>query len=141
MRAIKSKGTGPELQVCSLLHRAGLRFLKNRRPDKTRRCTADIVFPLLRLCVFVDGCFWHGCPRHFKVPRSNSGWWSEKISDNVRRDREKSSLLRGLGWTVVHIWEHELASEKSRTAAVRRIVRVTEKLRIKRKRRRSGKSA
>jgi DNA mismatch endonuclease (patch repair protein) len=72
------------------------------------KCTADVVFTKQRLCVFVDGCFWHGCPIHFRVPNTNRDWWAEKIQDNKQRDSMQSIRLRGAGWTVMRFWEHEL---------------------------------
>ena len=72
------------------------------------RCKADIVFPRQMVCVFVDGCFWHGCSRHFGTPKTNSAWWAEKIAANVERDARQTALLREHGWRVVRVWEHEL---------------------------------
>jgi DNA mismatch endonuclease (patch repair protein) len=85
-----------------------LRFRKNRvvRVDGTR-VTADIVFPSKRVAVFVDGCFWHGCPKHARVPRANPAYWDAKLARNVERDARNTGLLRGAGWTVLRYWEHE----------------------------------
>lgn len=71
------------------------------------RRRADIVFPLQRVVVFVDGCFWHGCPDHKTMPKKNGVWWEAKLRGNIARDRETDTYLRELGWTVVRIWEHE----------------------------------
>jgi len=101
--------TKPEVLLRSALHRAGLRFFKDYRPAAGLRCTADVVFPSQRVCVFVDGCFWHGCPRHFKVPKTHSAWWLEKIEDNRRRDRRQAAELRKRGWRVIRVWEHKLS--------------------------------
>ena len=74
-------------------------FRSRRRPD--------IVFTRKRVAVFVDGCFWHSCPLHATVPKSNRDWWVAKLGRNVARDRETDDLLRVLGWTVLRFWEHE----------------------------------
>ena len=78
--------------------------------DPEVKSKADIVFRRARLCVFVDGCYWHGCPKHFHAPKVNREWWNEKIADNRKRDRRKTSALRKRGWRVIRIWEHEIAS-------------------------------
>src|SRR5438876_9345609 len=72
----------------------------------------DFVFPRLRVAVFVDGCFWHGCPQHRRIPKSKRRWWSEKIERNKARDRVVRRTLRAKGWVVFRIWEHELARRK-----------------------------
>lgn len=100
--------TKPEVLLRSAIHRAGLRFFKDRNPIIGFRCTADIVFPSHKVCVFVDGCFWHGCPIHFRVPKTHTAWWREKINDNRRRDGRQTAQLREKGWLVVRVWEHEL---------------------------------
>ena len=80
--------------------------------------TPDFAFPRARLAVFVDGCFWHGCPKCGSLPASNRPYWEAKITRNARRDREQTKELRGRGWTVVRVWEHEL-----RGSALRRALR------------------
>ena len=87
------------------------------------RCAADIVFRRSMVCIFVDGCFWHGCSRHFQVPKRNSSWWREKILDNKRRDRQQSAFLRARGWTVRRIWEHEV-TDRNLQRLVRSIARL-----------------
>jgi len=79
----------------------------------------DFVFGKARVAVFVDGCFWHGCPRHFNTPASNRAFWKKKLAANKARDRRVSRELRNLGWRVVRIWEHDLA--KRGAACIRRI--------------------
>jgi DNA mismatch endonuclease (patch repair protein) len=71
------------------------------------RSRADVVFPAARLAVFVDGCFWHGCPEHRTLPRANGSWWMQKLEANSRRDLETTARLEACGWTVVRVWEHE----------------------------------
>jgi len=108
----------PERRLRSLLHRAGLRFRKDSPPEEGVRCRADIVFRRPRVCVFVDGCFWHGCPRHFRLPKTNSEWWAEKIRDNMERDVRKTGELQDRGWEVIRVWEHDVAGSRDRVAAV-----------------------
>ena len=71
------------------------------------RRTADILFSRKRVAVFVDGCFWHGCPQHANAPVNNAAWWEQKLQSNVERDRDTDDRLRAAGWTVVRVWEHE----------------------------------
>lgn len=71
------------------------------------RSRADIVFPRVRLAIYVDGCFWHGCPEHATWPKTNDQWWRAKIEANVRRDRRVDEQLIQAGWRPVRIWEHE----------------------------------
>lgn len=116
MRANRSFDTGVERKLRSALHRLGLRFTKHANVDPGVKCRADVIFRRARLCVFVDGCFWHGCPKHFRSPNSNRSWWTEKIADNRTRDRRKTAALRKLGWTVMRVWEHELVNGTDRVA-------------------------
>lgn len=115
MQAVGSQDTSPELQLRSALHRLGLRFRKDAKPVPELRCKADVVFRTARVCVFVDGCFWHGCPRHFRVPKTNSIWWKEKIQDNMRRDARQTRALRARGWRVIRFWEHDLTADLERS--------------------------
>lgn len=111
--------TAPERKLRSALHRAGLRFFKDCKPLRDLRCTADLVFPRRRTCVFVDGCFWHGCRRHFKRPKTNSEWWEEKINSNRARDRRQTARLSALGWNVIRVWEHDLEPEILKSTVAR----------------------
>lgn len=108
MQRIKSRDTGPEKLLRSSLHKKGLRFRVNTYPEPNLKIKADIIFPKQKICIFVDGCFWHGCPSHFKVPKTNSDWWLEKIEDNKMRDLRQSCELQKCGWTVIRYWEHEI---------------------------------
>ena len=83
----------------------------------------DFVFPKSKLAVFVDGCFWHGCPRHFIQPRGNAAFWQKKIAGNRTRDRIVNRMLRRMGWRVLRVWEHEL-TKKNESRLVRRLQRV-----------------
>ncbi len=119
MQANAPRDTVPEVRLRSKLHSLGLRFWKDRRPEASYKCSADVVFPSARVCVFVDGCFWHGCPNHFKGPRTNAAWWREKIGDNAARDLRQTKSLRRLGWCVVRVWEHELVGALLPRTAIR----------------------
>ena len=107
MRSNRRVDTKPELALRSALHRAGLRFRKDF-PIKTERRTIkpDIVFTRAKLCVFIDGCYWHGCPDHCRIPTSNNDYWTAKIGRNVERDKLDGVSLADAGWRVVRLWEH-----------------------------------
>ena len=111
MQGNRSRDTSPEALVRSLLHRRGLRFRKHARPLSGLRCTADVVFPAARVAVFIDGCFWHGCPEHGRRPTTNSAYWTRKLDRNIARDRRNDSALTDAGWTVMRAWEHEPPAE------------------------------
>jgi DNA mismatch endonuclease (patch repair protein) len=122
MRANRRRDTGPELQIRSLLHRAGLRFRVDRRISVGGvACRPDIVFTRARVAVFVDGCFWHGCPQHGELPRANRAFWEEKLRRNAERDRRQDAALSAAGWRVVRVWEHEDAAAVARR--IERLVR------------------
>ncbi|GEK17368.1 very short patch repair endonuclease [Cellulomonas persica] len=87
-----------------------MRYSVAVRPIPTLRRTADMVFPRARVAVFVDGCYWHGCPVHFKAPASHTEYWGPKIERNRARDAETTRVLRDAGWTVLRFWEHDDAA-------------------------------
>jgi DNA mismatch endonuclease (patch repair protein) len=119
MRAQRERDTGIERTIRSLLHARGLRFRVHRRLLAGSRREVDVVFPGARVAVFVDGCFWHGCPEHGTWPRNNAEFWRRKIEENVRRDRDTNARLEADGWTVLRVWEHESPGDAaSRIAAV-----------------------
>ncbi|MER5840917.1 very short patch repair endonuclease [Streptomyces prasinus] len=114
-----SRDTAPEVAVRKLLHAEGLRYRVNASVPGMPRRTIDIVFPRARIAVFLDGCFWHGCPQHATQPKSNAEWWRAKLDRNMARDQETSEHLRTTGWTVLRFWEHvpaEKIAETVRTA-------------------------
>src|SRR5437867_899944 len=119
MGRVRRSGTAPELALRGALRRAGLRYAS--RGGRNLPGSPDITFRRERLAVFVDGCFWHGCPRHGTVPKSNTPFWVAKIRRNRQRDRQTDRSLKKLGWTVLHVWEHELRSDAGRV--LRRIER------------------
>ena len=113
MRRQVRRDTAPEVALRRELHRRGRRFFVDRPPLKGLRSRADLVFPRRRVAVYVDGCFWHSCPRHATQPMNNADWWADKLAANVRRDRDTDARLIESGWIVVRVWEHE----SPRTAA------------------------
>ncbi|MFI5762629.1 very short patch repair endonuclease [Streptomyces sp. NPDC051563] len=123
----KSKDTGIEMALRRALHAAGLRYRVHRRPARGVRREADIVFGPTKVAVFVDGCFWHGCPDHATWPRRNAEFWRSKIEGNRARDRDTDARLAESGWLSLRVWEHESPDE----AAVR-IARAVEERRVAR---------
>jgi DNA mismatch endonuclease (patch repair protein) len=109
MLAVRRRDTKPELALRSELHRRGRRFFVDKSPISKMRSRADLLFPRLRVAVFVDGCFWHRCPIHGSVSKTNAEWWEKKLDANVQRDRTTDDRLTQAGWRVVRVWEHERA--------------------------------
>lgn len=107
MQAIRSRDTKPERVIRSLVHAKGLRYRVAARPLPDLRRTADLVFRPVKVAVFVDGCYWHGCPEHYVSPKTNPGYWSEKVARNIARDRNTDEQLKEAGWLVLRFWEHE----------------------------------
>ena len=107
MQGNRSRDTKPELAVRSAVHRRGIRFRVAARPQRELPRTADLVLRKSRVAVFVDGCYWHGCPEHHTQPATNSEYWADKIAGNVARDAETTEYLQQAGWTVLRFWEHE----------------------------------
>lgn len=107
MKKVRRADTSAEMELRRALHSRGLRYRVDAAvlPDKRRR--VDIAFPTARIAVFVDGCFWHGCPEHATWPASNADFWRQKIETNRRRDRDTDAKLRKAGWQVIRAWEHE----------------------------------
>lgn len=107
MARVRQKGTGAELSLRKELHARGLRYrLQVPLLTKPRR-VADIVFSAARVAIFVDGCFWHGCPDHGSWPKNNAQFWRDKIEANRARDEDTDRRLQDSGWKVVRIWAHE----------------------------------
>jgi len=111
MARVRQKGTDVELSLRKELHARGLRYRLQRQLLTKPRRVADIVFPRSRIAVFVDGCFWHGCPEHGSWPKSNAQFWRDKIEANRARDADTDRRLSASGWRVIRIWSHERASE------------------------------
>lgn len=107
MGRVRRRDTRPEVSLRSLVHRLGLRYAIDVRPLGKMRRTADVVFRSAKIAVFVDGCFWHGCPLHATWPKNNKAWWRAKILRNRSRDRETDDALAQHGWVSIRVWEHE----------------------------------
>ncbi|WP_225997947.1 very short patch repair endonuclease [Myceligenerans pegani] len=107
MSVARRKDTKPELDLRRLLHARGLRYrVTYPVPGRPRR-TMDVAFTRAKVAVFLDGCFWHGCPQHATQPRANAKWWERKLQMNVERDADTNQVLAGAGWAVLRFWEHE----------------------------------
>jgi DNA mismatch endonuclease (patch repair protein) len=107
MRANRSRDTGPELRLRRALHAAGHRYRVNMMLSVPgRRVRPDIVFTRHNLAVFIDGCYWHRCPEHGRMPTDPTGYWSAKLQRNVIRDQAVNETLAASGWRVLRIWEH-----------------------------------
>ena len=117
MASIKSSGTKPEKRLAAAFRVQGIRTRPIYGPEKI-----DIAIPRRKLAIFVDGCFWHQCPKHSHLPKSNRGYWLPKLEANKRRSHAKDCRLRRRGWSVVHIWEHSLASESSAEKQALRVI-------------------
>jgi DNA mismatch endonuclease (patch repair protein) len=111
MQGNRSRDTAPELAVRKLVHAMGLRYRVNARPLPTLRRTADLVFTRARLAVFIDGCFWHGCPDHHRLPSANADYWTAKVARNRERDAATDDALKVAGWTALRFWAHEEPGE------------------------------
>jgi DNA mismatch endonuclease (patch repair protein) len=111
MRANRGRDTAPEVAVRKIVHSVGLRYRVDHRPIASLNRRADLVFTRARVAVFIDGCFWHGCPEHHTVARTNAAYWSEKVQRNRVRDAETNRILALAGWQVLRFWEHEPPSD------------------------------
>jgi DNA (cytosine-5)-methyltransferase 1 len=120
MTTTKRRDTQPELALRSALHGMGLRFGVERKINGNRRRT-DIVFPTERVAVYIDGCFWHGCPQHGTIPKQNRQWWIDKLDANRARDAATTQALTDEGWCVLRFWEHD--EPTAAAGAVRDVVR------------------
>lgn len=105
----RRRDTGPELALRRALFARGMRFRVDHsiRLEGGRPIRPDIVCTRPRVAVFVDGCFWHGCPEHGSMPKSNRDFWVSKIKRNRERDRAQTAVLEAAGWKVVRVWEHD----------------------------------
>lgn len=107
MQAAKPRDTAPEKALRSSLYKKDLRFRVDIKPVKELNRRADIVFRTAKVAVFVDGCFWHGCPLHGTQAKANAMFWRNKIKQNQKRDVNTSERLKQAGWRVIRVWEHE----------------------------------
>ncbi|MDT5120672.1 MAG: mismatch endonuclease, patch repair protein [Acidobacteriota bacterium] len=104
MRSVRSKNSTLERVVRSELHKRGLRF----RVHYPLIGKPDIVFVHPRVAVFIDSCFWHGCPEHLRMPQSNKSYWTHKIERNIKRDAEVNEAYKQTDWEILRFWEHEI---------------------------------
>jgi DNA mismatch endonuclease (patch repair protein) len=118
MRRQQRRDTNPEIALRRELFRRGYRYRVDTPPLPGSRRRADIVFRRARVAVFVDGCFWHGCPQHGTAPAANADWWARKLRQNVERDRDTTARLEEQGWTVVRVWEHVSPTEAADVVAL-----------------------
>jgi len=105
MSRIKGKNTKPELTVRKLLSSKGIRGYRTHYKIIGK---PDIVFPSKKIVIFIDGCFWHKCPKCFVEPKTRREFWMNKINENVKRDKEVNKILKEDGWKVLRFWEHEV---------------------------------
>ena len=120
MSRIRSRGNrATELRLIALMRAHGI---TGWRRNARLFGKPDFVFRAARLAVFVDGCFWHACPRHATMPRNNRAFWKAKLTRNAARDREVTRTLRKVGWRVLRVWECALSAKRA-TATIRRIMR------------------
>jgi len=117
MKATRQRDTAAELALRKLLHHRGFRYRVDYPPIPGVRRRADVVFRRARIAVFVDGCFWHGCPDHSTWPQANASWWREKILANKRRDADTDRRLDDAGWQVMRVGEHESPAEAAERVA------------------------
>tara|TARA_B100001971_G_C18215996_1_gene553881 strand:+ start:1213 stop:1581 length:369 start_codon:yes stop_codon:yes gene_type:complete len=111
MKGNRSKDTKPELLLRSAIHKRGFRY----RLHYDIQGKPDIVFPSKRVAVFVDGCFWHRCPKCYKEPKTNTNYWRKKISRNQQRAKSVNRQLKRDDWTVMRVWEHEIIDNLDRS--------------------------
>lgn len=110
MASVKSRNTkSTELKFISILKEKGIVGWRRNYPLTGK---PDFIFPRLKIAVFIDGCFWHGCPRHCRMPSSNVNYWNNKIEKNKNRDKKITKALKMKGWQVIRIWEHEIKEGK-----------------------------
>ncbi|HID31307.1 MAG TPA: very short patch repair endonuclease [Desulfobacterales bacterium] len=120
MRKVKSRDTSLEKRFRSALFKRGLRFRKRSALPGN----PDVVFPKERIVVFIDSCFWHGCPQHLRMPKSNRDYWEKKIAKNRRRDEEVNAYYISSEWTALRLWEHDLKENFEKcVASTERMVR------------------
>ena len=117
MQRVRQKNTSVESALRRELYAHGLRYRVQVAVLTKPRRVADIAFNGLRVAVFVDGCFWHGCPLHATWPKANADFWRSKIVANQERDRDTNQRLRAEGWKVVRVWAHEPPDQAARRVA------------------------
>lgn len=122
MAKVRQKGTSAEMALRRELYRRGLRYRVDYEVLKKPHRVADVAFPGLKIAIFVDGCFWHGCPVHASWPKQNAEFWRKKIEANRQRDNDTNERLSRMGWKVLRFWQHESPAESA--ASVARAIRI-----------------
>lgn len=117
MAKIRGRDTKPELAVRRALRKLGLGYRVGIRPLPELRRTGDIVFPAPKVVVMVDGCFWHGCPKHYRPSTQRAAFWGRKVQQNMERDSDTNRILESRGWLVIRVWEHADPEEAAATIA------------------------
>lgn len=112
MARIRGRGTGPERRLIEILGVETIEGYAEHLPTRAGR--PDLVFAEAKVAIFVDGCFWHGCPQHYVRPGTREAFWSGKLYENVTRDRRQTLQLEGMGWRVVRLWEHDIREAPER---------------------------
>jgi DNA mismatch endonuclease, patch repair protein len=107
MSAIRSKNTKPELALRQLLRSSGHRYRIHYGEENI-----DVAFPSQKIAIFVDGCFWHGCPIHSHIPKTNVEYWKTKLERNIKRENLRNKRLESDGWTVIRLWEHDIQDKE-----------------------------
>ena len=120
MSQIKGRNTKPEISLRKALFKQDYRYSLNHR-FKGINCKPDIVMVSRRVCIFIDGCFWHRCKKCFRAPRTNKLYWVPKIKENIDRDRRQNSVFKKEKWKVIRIWEHEINQDVCKV--VRKIIK------------------
>ena len=119
MRAIQCRDTKIEVLVCKALWNNGIRYRKN---VKTLPGKPDIAIKKFKIVIFLDSCFWHKCPLHFKRPKSNLEYWDKKITRNVERDKEVNNFYIDNDWHILRVWEHQLKNKKEIERTIKDII-------------------
>lgn len=117
MARVRQTGTNAELALRREMYRIGLRYRVGYEVLKKPRRVADAAFPGRKIAVFVDGCFWHGCPEHATWPKRNAEFWRQKIEANRQRDADTNARLQAIGWMALRFWSHESPVKAAETVA------------------------
>lgn len=121
MGSIKGRDNLLELKFEKILKDAGLKFKRNAEelPGKP-----DVVFKNKKIIIFVDGCFWHGCKKHFSLPKSNQWFWKNKIEGNINRDKSINKFYKNMGWRVLRIWQHDMTRKSNKIAKILSVIKI-----------------
>jgi DNA mismatch endonuclease (patch repair protein) len=121
MGSIKGRDNLLELKFEKILKDAGLKFKRNAEelPGKP-----DVVFKNKKIIIFVDGCFWHGCKKHFSLPKSNQWFWKNKIEGNINRDKSINKFYKNMGWRILRIWQHDMTRKSNKIAKILSVIKI-----------------